>query len=142
MMKKAINNYNDKNKLSTIDSLCSICHIFKYSHTKHCIICDKCVDNWDHHCFWLGRCICKANAKYFNVFILNILLNLIFNSLFIIGLISSNKCHKYIKIVLILMLIPFLGAFIAVIGTIKNIIDDYRIIKKEKKDPKIIELLS
>lgn len=40
------------------------------------------------------------------------------------------------------MLIPFLGAFIAVIGTIKNIIDDYRIIKKEKKDPKIIELLS
>jgi hypothetical protein len=52
--------------------------------SKHCIICDRCVDNFDHHCYWVNNCIGKENMFYFQIFIVlanfNILLNLVLSS--------------------------------------------------------------
>ena len=42
-------------------NFCFKCFIFKKDNIKHCIICDKCCKDFDHHCFWLDNCIGKKN---------------------------------------------------------------------------------
>ncbi len=29
--------------------------------SRHCRVCDKCVDDYDHHCLWLNNCVGKKN---------------------------------------------------------------------------------
>lgn len=41
---------------------CHLCNIQTSSRcTKHCSICNKCVDHFDHHCKWLNTCIGQRN---------------------------------------------------------------------------------
>ena len=47
--------------------LCNICIVSQ--RTKHCSICNKCVDRFDHHCKWLNQCIGKKN---YTVFLLSV----------------------------------------------------------------------
>ncbi|XP_065914325.1 palmitoyltransferase ZDHHC11-like [Dysidea avara] len=35
--------------------------------TKHCRICNKCIDGFDHHCVWLNNCIAARNYRPFLV---------------------------------------------------------------------------
>lgn len=37
--------------------------------TRHCYICNKCVENFDHHCDWLHQCIGKNNCRVFLAFL-------------------------------------------------------------------------
>lgn len=49
---------------------CEICNIIVHSKDKveHCEECDICVKNYDHHCYWTGKCIAKNNFWAFNTF--------------------------------------------------------------------------
>lgn len=51
------------------DSLsCSWCKITLNSHnTKHCSLCNKCIEGFDHHCKWLNQCIGRKNYRCFIV---------------------------------------------------------------------------
>ncbi|CAD0196821.1 unnamed protein product [Chrysodeixis includens] len=45
---------------------CHLCNINTSStKTKHCSICNKCVDEFDHHCKWLNNCIGQRNYVAF-----------------------------------------------------------------------------
>ncbi|CAN6285237.1 unnamed protein product [Urochloa humidicola] len=46
---------------------CSLCETEVLKNSKHCRVCDKCVDGFDHHCRWLNNCIGKRNYKGFFV---------------------------------------------------------------------------
>ena len=48
---------------------CDICKIFIPPKTNHCRRCDNCVQDFDHHCKWLGCCIGRRNYYSFFCFI-------------------------------------------------------------------------
>ena len=78
-----INNQMNQTKLYELylknKKICAKCKRIMLQNTQHCIACDRCIDNWDHHCFYLNTCITYKNKKYFNYFMLQLLLIIIFN---------------------------------------------------------------
>lgn len=45
---------------------CHLCNIYTSSKiTKHCSLCNKCVEHFDHHCKWLNTCVGRRNYAAF-----------------------------------------------------------------------------
>ncbi|PHJ19206.1 dhhc zinc finger domain-containing protein [Cystoisospora suis] len=53
-----------------MNRLCRTCWLYRSKRTKHCSICDVCIDGFDHHCMWLDNCIGIFNSRIFTVWIL------------------------------------------------------------------------
>jgi len=53
-------------------TLCPYCEtsLQPFLQSKHCLICNRCVKGFDHHCLWLGNCIGDKNHKLFIAFLL------------------------------------------------------------------------
>jgi hypothetical protein len=65
---------------------CFECNIVKKK-TRHCEICNKCVENFDHHCPYVLNCIGKDNHKLFLFFLIVSTIFLVLR--FILSLLSS-----------------------------------------------------
>ncbi len=44
---------------------CMRCNILLEPGLIHCETCDVCIEKFDHHCPWTGKCIGKGNYLYF-----------------------------------------------------------------------------
>ena len=77
------------------NNICVKCIRMKKQNTIHCVVCNLCIDNWDHHCFWLNTCITKNNIKIFSFFLISIMsflfINIIFPIVFIIIYFFEDK---------------------------------------------------
>ena len=123
-------NYN----LDKLEQLCPVCKIIRPPKTKHCFICNKCINNWDHHCFWLNICINKDTYNLFIFFLIilfiTIVLNvIIFGSIFMSIKIfnpSLNYINMFIYLFIIIIMVIFCyGLF--------SLIRQFNQIKKNKK---------
>ena len=64
---------------SKIKKICSKCKIIKKFKTKHCIVCDSCVEDFDHHCYWINKCINSKILPEFLIFLIFTFLCIIIN---------------------------------------------------------------
>ena len=62
-----------------LELFCPYCLVKQKYRTIHCLICQKCIDEFDHHCFWVGNCIGKNNYILFFFFLVYVILNILFN---------------------------------------------------------------
>jgi len=57
-------NLFDNNK-----NICVKCRIPMEDTTVHCVACNRCVLEFDHHCSWLNICICRQNFGTYKTFL-------------------------------------------------------------------------
>lgn len=62
--------------------LCPKCKVIWTPWSRHCNICDKCVERFDHHCPWINNCIGTNNHGYFLFFIIFLYFYLLSISIF------------------------------------------------------------
>ena len=131
-----------ENKNIDINNYCPKCNIYinTINLIKHCYICDKCIEGFDHHCIFIGKCIGKNNKKIFLILLIQFELNFIINFI-ICSFIEPifNKKYKIITyklnneytihILFIINLISFIFGSIIIIPLIKS---NFIQLKKEK----------
>jgi len=76
---------------------CATCNLIRPPRTSHCSKCDNCVERFDHHCIWIGTCIGKRNIKFFFYFLSFLNLELFFQLIIYILLISLVFDKSYNK---------------------------------------------
>ena len=63
-------------------NICIKCRRAKEDTTVHCIVCNGCVNEFDHHCSWLNICISKENLSWFRAFLYIFIVYILFNIIF------------------------------------------------------------
>lgn len=54
--------------------LCPDCLTVRTSRSKHCSVCQRCVERFDHHCPWINNCVGANNHNYFFQFVVSMFL--------------------------------------------------------------------
>lgn len=67
---------------------CNGCRSYVRGTSRHCKICARCVDYFDHHCVWINNCIGGPNYSIFMVMVLSAF---IYNVLFIVAVAEVGK---------------------------------------------------
>ena len=53
--------------------LCADCEVVRTDRSRHCSICNRCVERFDHHCPWINNCVGLNNHGVFMSFLLSML---------------------------------------------------------------------
>jgi ankyrin repeat protein len=99
-----IKNNNDTwidiiNKRKNINKMCPYCMLEQGKFSKHCFLCNKCIEIFDHHCHWINNCVGHLNRPYFIGFIISLLITLMVDSFISINIIllqANSLNSKYL----------------------------------------------
>ena len=53
--------------------LCADCEVVRTDRSRHCSICNRCVERFDHHCPWINNCVGLNNHGFFMSFLLSMM---------------------------------------------------------------------
>jgi hypothetical protein len=65
---------------------CGACSLYQPPRAAHCPDCNVCVEEYDHHCPWMGTCIGKKNMSAFMCFNLTWLIYLLYSCIWVVAL--------------------------------------------------------
>eukprot|EP01057_Protomagalhaensia_wolfi_P006164 Protomagalhaensia_wolfi_Nauph_80__6163@NODE_904_length_1896_cov_403_341949_g681_i0_p2_GENE_NODE_904_length_1896_cov_403_341949_g681_i0NODE_904_length_1896_cov_403_341949_g681_i0_p2_ORF_typecomplete_len173_score20_79DHHC/PF01529_20/8_6e02DHHC/PF01529_20/2_4e20DUF4231/PF14015_6/1_9DUF4231/PF14015_6/16DUF5336/PF17270_2/11DUF5336/PF17270_2/52PBP_N/PF17093_5/7_1e02PBP_N/PF17093_5/1_7Myco_arth_vir_N/PF09610_10/4_3e02Myco_arth_vir_N/PF09610_10/2_9ABC2_membrane_3/PF12698_7/4_5ABC2_membrane_3/PF12698_7/3 len=61
---------NDLEQSGREDEICHICQAVQPNlDTVHCEFCDACIQGFDHHCPWTGKCVGAKNKRLFWIWV-------------------------------------------------------------------------
>lgn len=75
--------------------MCRRCLCLKSRSQRHCATCGVCVDEYDHHCPWMSKCVGRRNYWYFKGFLMMFCVNVVY----VILVMSNMKTVKVTRIV-------------------------------------------
>lgn len=58
--------------------ICADCQVIKSARSRHCAICNRCVERFDHHCPWINNCVGIKNHNAFFSFLFSIWAKILF----------------------------------------------------------------
>jgi len=73
--------------------LCADCEVVRTDRSRHCSICNKCVERFDHHCPWINNCVGLNNHGVFMCFLTSMLALLVTT---FVSLILNYHCYRNI----------------------------------------------
>ncbi|XP_069741454.1 uncharacterized protein [Narcine bancroftii] len=80
---------------------CIHCEMVQPEGTKHCKLCNDCMENFDHHCLFLMKCVAKRNQRLFVLFLLEILashLMFVTSALYFLHLRLNMNAEQFLKV--------------------------------------------
>lgn len=70
--------------------LCPECKVIKTARSRHCSICNQCVERFDHHCPWINNCVGVKNHNAFMLFVAAIWVKIVIHgSLNILSIVNT-----------------------------------------------------
>ena len=122
-------NYN----LDTLDNLCPLCKIIKPAKTVHCLICKKCIENFDHHCFWLNICINDKTFHFFMSFLIVLFISIfLYIFIFLIIILSLKLYTPNLDLGNLLILVILCISLVFLIYGVYAISEQFKLIEKNK----------
>ena len=86
------------NNGKNINKMCPYCMVEQNKFTKHCFLCNKCIEAFDHHCHWINNCVGYSNKPIFLAFVISLLVTLAIDSIVCFNVLlvqSDEKSNKY-----------------------------------------------
>jgi palmitoyltransferase len=67
--KKALKRFDFDTVMFVKGQECRTCKFEKPARSKHCALCNNCVEKFDHHCIWINNCVGLNNYRWFLSFL-------------------------------------------------------------------------
>lgn len=77
--------------------LCHKCRCIRKARSRHCNYCNRCIQDFDHHCIYLANCVGRNNRVEFLVMILMVSLTAIYGSLLYATSSSLSDTWNFIR---------------------------------------------
>jgi palmitoyltransferase len=86
--------------------ICPECCSYRKPRSRHCQVCERCVEKFDHHCPWINNCVGARNLGVFYMFLL------VTNTFLLVNFIEAIT-HVYLEVPDHLILHPSLTELLA-----------------------------